>query len=516
MTERIKTLLKELYPSADPSKGVDFDKSGTVEAGETVKDFDGNGVIDDVDHGILTFNNRDAFVFHNGLKRWREVEGYWGDAAKNAEPLASKNEPALLANANTADEALQERIVNDEHGGRADLSEAEAGAVVKTQETIKEVHKKYPSMGLEGVRPSDAERTLEAMKELEEFNPKLAGAVEKITYNVDDCEDNPVLANVFDGGCGGGGEVNINPILKTIPPAGKEVVVHEATHVYHEKVGSNELHDLRLAEHKLTQYLEKKYLIDEGAGKNRPKLFTEKTAGIRGRARDTIERNIRQREAGEPYNEELLRLYDRWVSEREGSFDYQWNHVNQRYTPDAKYEEVEAAGKEMEKVQRDFGALTVEAFGSEGRSPCWHDPFFEGGDRQRAIVSGRVEELIDRCPDAGMKKRLEDKLNKLDNAEWKYRKALSDRNRNLTVSTSDASLVWKGIPLGGPNEGLAQPYGATNRGEAVATFVQYVHANGELPYKPGDARHNEMVKNYARVLRDHGFIRGDHPAVSGL
>lgn len=186
---------------------------------------------------------------------------------------------------------------------------------------------------------------------------------------------------------------------------------------------------------------------------------------------------------------------------------------------DAEYEDVEAAGKELEEAQRSFEALTLEAFGSEGKSPFWYDSFYEGGDRRRPVVSGRIEELIDRCPDAAMKRRLEDKMDELNTAERGYRKALDDRHLLRTVSTSwpyDASLVWKGVPLVGPAEGLAEPYGATNQHEAVATFVQYVYANGKLHYKPGDTRHNEMVKNYARLLRDHGFIRKDHPAVAAL
>ncbi|MBT3180990.1 MAG: hypothetical protein HN337_00615, partial [Deltaproteobacteria bacterium] len=97
--------------------------------------------------------------------------------------------------------------------------------------------------------------------------------------------------------------------------------------------------------------------------------------------------------------------------------------------------------------------------------------------------------------------------------------ALYDKFASRAISTSwprDIALYWKSTSPLGPGEGHADPYGATNNAEAVATFVQYVYDNGELPYSSSDFRHNQMVINYARLLRDRVFIRADHPALDNI
>ncbi len=510
MPERIKTLLKELYPASNPSEGVDFDKSGTVEKGEAVKDFDGNGTIDDVDYGIFTFNNRNSFIYHNGLNRWREVEKYWDDAAKKAGHVVAKSEPAISANNNAGDEALQNRIVNDEFGGGAnELNEKQAENVVETQRTMEEIHRRYPSMKKEDIRPSDAKRILAMMKEVEEFNPKLVENIDKVVYNVEGCgEHNSLMAE-----CAVGNSIHINSMNKAIPIYEKEFFVHEATHVYHDIVKEEDGLKQSRVRSELKKYVNKNYPIcREYKSKSNDK--------IDGRCRDIIEENLLKRGSGRPYDIKLVELYEKWNSVRENSFNYQWNHVNQRYMQDGDYKEVFATGKKLEHAEDEFEVMVKEAFGKEGNDPFWHDSFYEGGDKSRPVVSGRTEFLIRNCPDAAMKKKLEDKKNELDTAVQEYKNALNERQLSRTIQMTwpdPIALTWKGFPIAGPAEGLSGPQGVTtNNEEAVATFVEYVYANGKLPYKRGETRHNEMVKNYARLLRDHGFIRKDHPAVASL
>ena len=386
MAEDVKKFLARLYPDADMTKGIDFDRSGAIESDEAVSDFNRDGEIDDIDYAILTFMNRDHFIDKHGAKKWREFERLWDKAAKKMNSLFHENPPTTSANSRRREEVIQGMVINERFDGRFnELNEAQAREVVETQKAMEELNRRYPSIPLDNIKPSDAKRMLASMREIERFNPKLAANIERIAYNIDGYKkgDNKWLYRVVVGGYASGREVHINQFLDSDSTA-----VHEAAHCYHHTVEDEDQRRLIEAEWKLNDYIDSRhrvseYDLDDGS----PIVFLPHFAAIDKDYRDIVEDNLAKRERGEVYDEKLVGLYERWKSVREGSFDYRWNHVNQAYTHDSDFEDVEAAGKKLEAAERDFERIATEVFGESGKDPFWFDTFYEGGDRKRPIFN---------------------------------------------------------------------------------------------------------------------------------
>ncbi|MBT3180981.1 MAG: hypothetical protein HN337_00570, partial [Deltaproteobacteria bacterium] len=406
MAEDVKKFLTKLYPDADMSRGIDFDRSGAIEANEEVSDFNGDGAIDDIDYAILTFVNRDHFIDKHGAKNWREFERLWDMAAKTTNPIFRKDPPAISTNRRRREEAIQRTVVNERFDGRANrLNQAQAKEVVEIQKAMEELSRRYPSMPLDNIKPSEAKKILASMREIENFNPALAASIEKFTYSVDGYHngDEKWIHRLLLGGYASGRNVHMNQFIDS-----KSTAVHEATHVYHHTVEDEDQKELLGAEWNLTNHINmshrvSEYDLDDGSSI----IYLPHLASIDGDYRDIVEDNLAKRKRGEAYDKKLVGLYEKWNSVREGNFNYRWNHVNQAYTPDSEFEEVEAAGKKLDAAKRHFEEVAVEAFGESGKDPFWFDTFYKGGDRKRPIIKGSIMKQTSRCKDVATKERVE-------------------------------------------------------------------------------------------------------------
>jgi len=521
MVDKIKNLLKALYPDADPDKGIDFNKSHTIEEGEKIRDFDNNGQIDDVDYALLTFNNRPYFIDTHGGKKWKDLERYWNEAAKKG-PMLFAKEPSMGNTKDPKVDAIQGRVASSLYPGRENkLTIDEAKEVAKKQSALLELQGKYPNLDIEKIAGEDIETISKDLEIIEKFSPNMARRLRYIKrdFSLDGCagdgNDNialKLLRGAFEAGCASNGGININPIQSML--ANNEDIIHETSHVYYKEIITRDSAKIKDAKNILLGYADSKGYCEHAGRKHEKPRFSESRGYplIEDTLRDNIEKNIDLQKNGHPYDKKLINLYNNYLKSLHGSFAYEWNHANDNIARDIKFEEVEKAGQMYDNESTKLEGLFIKEFGENCKNPFWKDPFYYGGDRSELILKGHIQDKVYSLnPSSTKRKRLEKAMHEWKQSKTNYTNKVRERfsSKIVRVGIGEGEIVL--FNSGTRTYGMPTLYSFTNDYEAVGEVVRssYVDKRDDRQYPlllPDQKEDEQMRQNYISVLRKYGFF----------
>jgi hypothetical protein len=356
---------------------------------------------------------------------------------------------------------------------------------------------------------------------IEEFSPNLAGKIQYIDKDLflakcagrEDNAGGKTARMLGTGGCATAENgIVTNPLLDLV--AGDEDLIHEATHVYHNEVNSDDEKKMSAADAELKQYAREKGYLAGAKRREREMRFSFNTFPIEDRLRDNIEKHMELKRRGLPHDERLVGLYEKYQRTKEATFEYEWFHANEHLLRDGDFEELDEAGKLYEKETAELQAILIDEFGAEASDAFWENNFYYGGDRKELTLKGHIQDKIwspDLSPEA--QQRLGKAVKEWEDSKSRYRISCSERFTSKAVTLE---LDNGKVPIfnqGTRNYGLPSLYAFRDNDEAIAETVRSVYADKKsgLPKNMTRAFLNredrEMRENYIAVLRKHGFIK---------